>query len=238
MADNHVIYKNGAKEIAHANGCSITFMAKPDHTWIGSSCHVHASLWRDGENAFAGDSEVFRQFLAGWIACARELALFLAPTINSYKRYAAGSWAPTTLAWGRDNRTCGFRIVGHGSVAARRDADPRRRRQPVPGVRRADRRRPARDRAGPRAAAGARGQRVRVGRRALPLDAARGDRGARERDDGAGGARRRGRRPLPELRRAPSSGCSTRSSPAGSASGSSSAASALRSTARTAPLGR
>ncbi len=115
MADGHTIYKNGAKEIAHQNGCSITFMAKPDHTWIGSSCHIHASLWRDGENAFAGESDAFRGFLAGWIACARELALFLAPTINSYKRYAVGSWAPTTLAWGHDNRTCGFRIVGHGN---------------------------------------------------------------------------------------------------------------------------
>ena len=115
-ADRHVIYKNGAKEIAHLNGCSITFMAKPDHTWIGNSCHLHASLWRDGENAFAGDGGVFDRFLAGWIACTRELALFLAPTINSYKRYAAGSWAPTTLAWGHDNRTCGFRIVGHGSA--------------------------------------------------------------------------------------------------------------------------
>jgi glutamine synthetase len=114
MADRHTIYKNGAKEIAHLNDCSITFMAKPDHTWIGNSCHIHASLWRDGANAFVGESDVFKQFLAGWIACAKELALFLAPTINSYKRYAAGSWAPTTLAWGHDNRTCGFRIVGHG----------------------------------------------------------------------------------------------------------------------------
>jgi glutamine synthetase len=114
-ADGHVVYKNGAKEIAHLNDCSITFMAKPDHTWIGNSCHIHASLWREGENAFAGESDVFKQFLAGWIACARELALFLAPNINSYKRYAAGSWAPTTLAWGHDNRTCGFRIVGHGA---------------------------------------------------------------------------------------------------------------------------
>ena len=114
-ADNHVVYKNGAKEIAQTNGCSITFMAKPDHAWIGNSCHVHMSLWRDGGNAFADDGEPFDRFLAGWIGCARELALFLAPNINSYKRYAAGSWAPTTLAWGRDNRTCGFRIVGHGS---------------------------------------------------------------------------------------------------------------------------
>jgi glutamine synthetase len=114
MADNHAVYKNGAKEIAHRNGCSITFMAKPDHTWIGNSCHIHGSLWR-GESPAFEDAAVFDAFLAGWIACARELAVFLAPTINSYKRYAAGSWAPTTLAWGHDNRTCGFRIVGHGT---------------------------------------------------------------------------------------------------------------------------
>jgi glutamine synthetase len=116
MADNHTVYKNGAKEIAHLNDCSITFMAKPDHTWIGNSCHIHASLWKGDESAFAGESEVFKQFLAGQIACFKELAIFLAPTINSYKRYAAGSWAPTTLAWGHDNRTCGFRIVGHGNA--------------------------------------------------------------------------------------------------------------------------
>ena len=114
MADNHTIYKNGAKEIAHQNGCSITFMAKPDHGWIGSSCHIHSSLWREGVNVFTGESEIFQGYLAGWIACLRELALFLAPTINSYKHFTAGSWAPTTLAWGHDNRTCGFRIVGHG----------------------------------------------------------------------------------------------------------------------------
>jgi glutamine synthetase len=113
-ADRHAIYKNGAKEIAHLNGCSITFMAKPDHTWIGSSCHIHASLWRDGANVFGEQDEVFDRFLAGQLACTRELALFFAPNVNSYKRYAAGSWAPTTLAWGIDNRTCGFRIVGHG----------------------------------------------------------------------------------------------------------------------------
>ncbi len=115
-ADNHTIYKNGAKEIAFQNGCAITFMAKPDHTWIGNSCHVHASLWKDGTNAFAGESAAFEGFLAGQIACFKELAVFLAPTVNSYKRYAAGSWAPTTLAWGHDNRTCGFRIVGHGGA--------------------------------------------------------------------------------------------------------------------------
>jgi glutamine synthetase len=116
-ADNHVVYKNGAKEIAHLNGCSITFMAKPHHTWIGNSCHIHGSLWRDGENAFSGETEVFKQWLAGWIANARELALFVAPNVNSYKRYAAGSWAPTTLAWAHDNRTAGFRVVGHGKGA-------------------------------------------------------------------------------------------------------------------------
>ena len=114
MADNHTIYKNGAKEIAFENGCSVTFMAKPDHTWIGSSCHIHSSLWRGDESAFEGESDTFKHYLAGQIACLKELAMFVAPTINSYKRFTAGSWAPTTLAWGHDNRTCGFRIVGHG----------------------------------------------------------------------------------------------------------------------------
>jgi glutamine synthetase len=113
MADNHVIYKNGAKELAHLNGMSITFMAKPDHSWIGSSCHIHGSLWRGDEPVFT-DEQLFGSWLAGWIAHAKELAIFLAPNVNSYKRYAAGSWAPTTLAWGEDNRTCGFRVVGHG----------------------------------------------------------------------------------------------------------------------------
>ena len=119
MADNHVIYKNGAKEIAFLHGCAISFMAKPFESWIGSSCHIHASLWRNGRNAFARGERattLFRRFLAGQIACAKELAIFFAPTINSYKRYAAGSWAPTTLAWGHDNRTCGFRVVGHGQA--------------------------------------------------------------------------------------------------------------------------
>ena len=118
MADNHVVYKNGAKEIAHQHGCAITFMAKPFEHWIGNSCHVHSSLFRDGTPAFADDETLFGQWLAGQIACFEELAVFLAPTVNSYKRFAAGSWAPTTLAWGNDNRTCGFRVVGRG--AARR----------------------------------------------------------------------------------------------------------------------
>jgi glutamine synthetase len=115
VADDHVIYKTGVKALAYQRGVSVTFMAKPDHRGVGSSCHIHSSLWKDGEAAFAGESDVFKQYLAGQIACASELAIFYAPTINSYKRYAAGSWAPTTLAWAHDNRTCGFRIVGHGS---------------------------------------------------------------------------------------------------------------------------
>jgi len=116
MADNHTIYKNGAKEIAFLHGCAITFMAKPFEDWIGNSCHIHSSLFRGDEAAFASDDTLFGQWLAGQIACAKELAVFFAPTVNSYKRYAAGSWAPTTLAWGNDNRTCGFRVVGHGKA--------------------------------------------------------------------------------------------------------------------------
>jgi glutamine synthetase len=116
MADDHVVYKNGAKEIAFLNGCSVTFMAKPFEDWIGNSCHIHSSLWRGGEPAFRDDDGLFAGWLAGQIDCVEELAIFLAPTVNSYKRYAAGSWAPTTLAWGHDNRTCGFRVVGHGGA--------------------------------------------------------------------------------------------------------------------------
>ncbi len=120
MADNHVVYKNGAKEIAFQHGRSITFMAKPYEDWIGNSCHVHSSLSRDGKPAFATDEKLFGHWLAGQITCVEEFAVFLAPTINSYKRFAAGSWAPTTLAWGNDNRSCGFRVVGRPGTAARR----------------------------------------------------------------------------------------------------------------------
>ncbi len=199
-ADNHVIYKNGAKEIAFLHGCALTFMAKPFEDWIGNSCHIHSSLFRGDEAAFADDDALFGQWLAGQIACAKELAVFFAPTINSYKRFAAGSWAPTTLAWGNDNRTCGFRVVGHGSVAPRRDADPGWRRQPVPRVRGADRLRPPWDRARARGAAPAAGQCLRVGRGAVPVDDARGDRGARGWSGGTYRPRRPGGRPLPQLR--------------------------------------
>jgi glutamine synthetase len=118
-ADRHTIYKNGVKEIAFLNEISATFMAKPSEDDIGSSCHIHQSLFgEDEKSAFVdGDGEetdVFRHFLGGMRNHARELALFVAPAVNSYKRFATESWAPTSVSWGRDNRTCGFRIVGHG----------------------------------------------------------------------------------------------------------------------------
>jgi glutamine synthetase len=113
-ADRHVIFKNGAKEIAAEMGRSITFMAKYDQR-EGSSCHLHLSLAdADGDNVFATDDALFDAFLAGALAGLRELTLLLAPNINSYKRFAAGSFAPTAVAWGHDNRTCAFRVVGHG----------------------------------------------------------------------------------------------------------------------------
>jgi glutamine synthetase len=118
-ADRHTIYKNGVKEIAFLNGISASFMAKPSEKDIGSSCHIHMSLVDadGGESAFVGgeeETDVFRHCLGGQRARIRELALFVAPAINSYKRYATESWAPTSISWGRDNRTCGFRIIGHG----------------------------------------------------------------------------------------------------------------------------
>jgi glutamine synthetase len=117
-ADRHTIYKNGVKEIAHLNGVSASFMAKPSEKDIGSSCHIHMSLLgRDsGTNAFVDgheETDIFRGYLGGLRNHIRELSLFVAPSVNSYKRYAAESWAPTSVSWGRDNRTCGFRIVGH-----------------------------------------------------------------------------------------------------------------------------
>ena len=118
--DNHTIYKNGAKEIADQHGQSLTFMAKFDER-EGNSCHIHISLrGQDGTPVFGaagepfGMSAMFRSFVAGQLTTLRELALFYAPNINSYKRFAAGSFAPTAVAWGVDNRTCALRIVGHG----------------------------------------------------------------------------------------------------------------------------
>jgi glutamine synthetase len=118
--DNHSIYKNGAKEIADRHGKALTFMAKFNER-EGNSCHIHISLRSDsGEAVFSdpaddrGMSTMFRHFLGGQIAAMRELTLFSAPNINSYKRYVAGSFAPTAIAWGLDNRTCALRVVGHG----------------------------------------------------------------------------------------------------------------------------
>jgi glutamine synthetase len=117
--DNHSIYKTGSKEIAAADGMSITFMAKPNAR-EGNSCHIHISLRDDGEPVMAGDgpyglSPVGEHFIAGQLAALPELALCYAPNINSYKRYTPGSFAPTAARWGVDNRTCAMRLVGHGS---------------------------------------------------------------------------------------------------------------------------
>jgi glutamine synthetase len=119
--DNHSVYKNAAKEIAAAHGQSLTFMAKYDHR-EGNSCHIHLSLrGQDGTMVFAddgrngGQSQMFDHFLAGILATMREFTLLYAPNINSYKRFAPGSFAPTAVAWGRDNRTCALRVVGRGA---------------------------------------------------------------------------------------------------------------------------
>ncbi|KAA3662826.1 MAG: glutamine synthetase [Calditrichaeota bacterium] len=122
MADRHSIYKQCLKEVAEQQGLSVTFMAKVAEDQAGSSCHLHVSLWQEGENIFPGNnslgdlqvSDEFRWFLGGWMAHVPELMVFYAPTVNSYKRYQAASWAPTRLAWSHDNRTAGFRIVGSG----------------------------------------------------------------------------------------------------------------------------
>ena len=115
--DNHSIYKLGAKDIAAQQGMSLTFMAKPN-TREGNSCHIHISLRTPSGEPIMSDghgmSGLGEQFLAGQLACLRELSLLLAPNVNSYKRYVPGSFAPTAVKWGRDNRTCALRLVGHG----------------------------------------------------------------------------------------------------------------------------
>jgi glutamine synthetase len=118
MADRHAIYKNGAKEIAALNDRSITFMAKWSMGEVGSSCHLHSSLWAaapSGDGDEPAGVEVSRHWLGGLLSATRELAWCFAPYVNSYKRYQPGSWAPTALVWGEDNRTCAFRMVGHGA---------------------------------------------------------------------------------------------------------------------------
>ncbi len=120
MADRHTIMKHAMKGLADRQGVSVTFMAKPHTDQAGSSCHIHLSLVDEsGTNVFAGSdanthSDEFRWFLGGWMAHLPELMVMYAPTVNSYKRYVADSWAPTRIAWANDNRTAGFRIVGSG----------------------------------------------------------------------------------------------------------------------------
>lgn len=123
-ADRAALFKHGAKEIAFQQDLAVTFMAKPYQAWTGSSGHIHVSLADNasGQNRFpAGDdpacgemSETMRHFLGGLVAGAKELSLFMASTVNAYKRFATASWAPVHLVWGRDNRTCAFRVVGRG----------------------------------------------------------------------------------------------------------------------------
>jgi len=122
MADRHSVMKLAMRDIAELSGVSVTFMAKPYAEEAGSSCHLHVSLWRNDEPAFPGDHDIgkvhasdeFRWFLGGWMAHVRELMPFFAPTVNAYKRYQDASWAPVRIAWSYDNRTAGFRVVGHG----------------------------------------------------------------------------------------------------------------------------
>src|SRR5262249_7819384 len=140
MADMHVLFKQGVKELAEQHGKSVSFMAKYAPNEAGNSCHVHISLWKGDRNMFwrwdgkkqarrtsaviperrnqavLGGSDLFRQFLGGLLKYSPELCLFFAPTINSYKRFQPGSWAPTRLAWALDNRTVGFRVVGQGNA--------------------------------------------------------------------------------------------------------------------------
>lgn len=123
-ADNHVLFKQCLKEVADSMGVSVTFMAKFATDSAGSSSHIHLSLWKDGKNVFAGNnqlgpvkgtSDLFKWFLGGWITHVNDVMPFYAPTVNSYKRFVDGSWAPTRLAWSYDNRTAGFRVVGSGA---------------------------------------------------------------------------------------------------------------------------
>ncbi|MGB8813734.1 MAG: glutamine synthetase family protein [Paracoccaceae bacterium] len=124
-ADMHSIIKVGCKEIALAHNASVTFMAKYDHRRAGSSSHVHQSLWKDGKPAFMdasdkhGMSALMKQYMAGQLAHAAEITYFLAPCVNSYKRFVVGMFAPTKAVWSRDNRTAGFRVCGEGTKSVR-----------------------------------------------------------------------------------------------------------------------
>ncbi len=127
MADNHVILKNGIKEIAHGQGKAVTFMSKWRYDLAGSSSHIHMSLWDEaGKKPLFHDpkgeftmSDLMRSFVAGQIKYAPDMTVFLAPYINSYKRFQAGTFAPTKTVWSRDNRTAGFRLCGEGTKGIR-----------------------------------------------------------------------------------------------------------------------
>jgi glutamine synthetase len=127
MADRHVILKNGCKEIAHAHGKAITFMSKWRYDLAGSSSHIHMSVWDKAgrtplffePSAEYGMSPLMRSFMAGQIRYAKDLTWFLAPYVNSYKRFQAGTFAPTKTVWSRDNRTAGFRLCGEGTKGIR-----------------------------------------------------------------------------------------------------------------------
>ena len=126
MADNHAITKNACKEIAWQKGRALTFLAKWHHDAAGSSSHVHQSLWTlRGQPAFYdkkgeyGMSKVMQHYMAGLLTHASEITFFLAPYINSYKRFAAGTFAPTKAIWSKDNRTAGYRLCGEGTKSIR-----------------------------------------------------------------------------------------------------------------------
>ena len=215
MADNHSIYKNGAREIAWQHDSSITFMAKWNER-EGNSCHIHCSFWDDKGSLFPDDghgySDLFKQFVAGQLRYTRELTYWFAPNVNSYKRFARGLVRPdhAGLGHGQPNLRVPCRRARQRPPA--REPDAGRRREPVPGLRGDDRRRPARDRRGPGAGAGVQGQRVRGARPAAdPLHAARRRRSAGRLTDGARGVHGRGGRPLrprrPHRARGLRSGC-------------------------------
>ncbi len=209
MADRHVIYKNGVKEIAAQHGRAVTFMAKFSSDEVGSSCHVHSSLWSaDGRDALMWDatapdhlSPAMRGWLGGQIACGRELAWMYAPTVNSYKRYQPESWAPTAL--GVEHRQPHLRLPDRRAriVVPPRVPHSGRRRQPLPRVRGDDRGRAARHRARHRSRSALQGQRVRRPRpRPRAGEPRGGDRGVRGLEGRGRRVRRRRARPPAEHR--------------------------------------
>ena len=199
-ADAHAIYKNGAKEIAAQEGMAITFMAKLDER-EGNSCHIHCSLAADEDgNVFAGDEQTFHHFVAGQLACLRELTLFFAPHINSYKRYRGGLLRSHRGGVGERQPHLLDAGCGTWPVAAGGEPHAGGGREPVPGAGGDGRGRAPRNRERARARAGVRGQRVRVGQAACAAHDVRGPRPVRRLGRRARGLRSGGGRPLPEPR--------------------------------------